>query len=259
MENTRKEHPSYYYLIASMLLSLKNKSITSVAKSCGLNHSNVAGWLKGREFMLSIEKQNIFLERLGYSGNTLASDRVHRWIIFDDLSVFQRFLGFISETTIVVPEIVRLGPIAPAPIHLLKHPFSESLYAITGSFRALVRRSIPSASPNTSIWDIEDVFRDNLTGRPILDWRKTIQKDGEFDNEPTIRIENSIFDKWWRFPDSGDEDISLEEFDQVWNSVKTLEGREKERDKKLSWKDFISWAEQKGISPEEVFRKINGE
>lgn len=202
--------------LASLLLGLTRQSITSAAKNCGLNPSNVAGWLKGRSFTLSQEKQNIFLGYLGISGGTLAPDRIHRWKISEDLTHFHNLLFYIRDfyrdSDSTVPEIVRLGPITPHPYHLSKYSFSESLYAITGPFRALVRKSIPVSSRAMSIGNFEQVFRDVLLSRPALAWKKNIQTDGEFGNEPTIRVINSIFDKWWS---DKNENVSLEEFDSA--------------------------------------------
>ena len=206
-------------ILVRLLLSLTGRSASSFASEIGVFRGSITQWLKHGVSSLGVEKQGELLGRLGVSGGTLSPHIVHRWKVFDDLSNLQKMLSFISESISTVPEIVRLGPITPNPVHLSKYPFSEFLYAITGSFHALLRRSIPATSPAISIWNIEKVFRDNLTGRRILDWKQNIQKDGEFDNEPTIRVENSIFDKWWS---DKNEVVSLEEFNQALTPVNPI-------------------------------------
>ena len=92
IEGTKNEQDMAY--LASNLLTLKAQSITSAAKACGLNPSNVAGWLKGRPSTLSGENQNIFLGYLGISGGTLASDRVHIWTISHKLEPLREILAW---------------------------------------------------------------------------------------------------------------------------------------------------------------------
>lgn len=92
IEGTKNEQDMAY--LASNLLALKAQSITSVAKTCGLNPSNVASWLKGVPGRLSQEKQNILLGYLGISGGTLASDRVHFWTIGHNLEPLREILAW---------------------------------------------------------------------------------------------------------------------------------------------------------------------
>jgi hypothetical protein len=92
IKGTKKEQD-----LASILLGLKAQSITSAAKSCGLNPSAVAGWLKGVTGRLSQEKQNILLGYLGISGGTLASDRVHLWTNDNSLEPLREILAWVGE------------------------------------------------------------------------------------------------------------------------------------------------------------------
>ena len=202
------------YKLASLLLNIRGISITSAAKSCGLNASAVAGWLKGVPGRLSQEKQNIFLGYLGISGGTLASDRVHRWKASDDLTTFHELLAWVNSTgSNKIPEIVRLRPQNPDPFSLFNFLSGESMYAITGPFRALIQRKVPPIAPAGSIWKIEDIFWIDTTFR-LLKWRDDIEKDSEFGNEPTLRLERTLFEKWFQ-----NENVSMEEFDQALNPV----------------------------------------
>ncbi len=216
------------YKLASLLLNIRGISITSAAKSCGLNASAVAGWLKGVPGRLSQEKQNILLGYLGISGGTLASDRVHRWKASDDLTTLHELLAWVNSTgSNKIPEIVRLRPQNPDPFSLFNFLSGESMYAITGPFRALIQRKVPPIAPAGSIWKIEDIFWIDTTFR-LLKWRDDIEKDSEFGNEPTLRLERTLFDKWFQ-----NGNVSLEEFDSI------VHGNEKvaeESEKKKGWR-----------------------
>ncbi len=213
------------YKLASLLLNIRGISITSAAKSCGLNASAVAGWLKGVPGRLSQEKQNIFLGYLGISGGTLASDRVHRWKASDDLTTLHELLAWVNSTgSNKIPEIVRLRPQNPDPFSFFNFPSGESLYAITRPFRALIQRKVPPITPAGSIWKIEDIFWIDTTFR-LLKWRDDIEKDSEFGNEPTLQIERTLFDKWFQ-----NGNVSLEEFDSI------VHGNEKVAEEKKGWR-----------------------
>lgn len=197
--------------LIKILIELTGRSASSIATLIGIHRSALTEWLKGRT-TLGAEFQDKVLKELGIVEGEIDRSRVHLWKISEDLSNFQRLLSFIQESSLGVPEIVRIGPITPHPIHLSRSSFSESLYAIKGLFRALVRRSIPPTAPAMSVWNIEKAFRDNLTVRPVLDWMENIEREGEFGNEPTIRIDTTLFNKWWGSTIEN-QNISLEEFD----------------------------------------------
>ncbi len=221
--------------LAKIILRLRYQSISSAAKECGLNPSNVAGWLKGRPSTLSQEKQNIFLRSLGFSGGSFSPHIVHIWkILFDDLSNFQKLLSLVRSGENTIPEIVRLGPITPMGTPAPDFKYLAGLYAITGPFRALVWLSLSALYGST--WHIEDVFGEN-TSRPILKWRDNIGKDSEFHNEPTLRIDNALFNKLW-IPISRKENVSLEDFDTiVHGNEKVTEEKKDLRSKFLSMTD----------------------
>lgn len=93
--------------LAKKLLKLRHQSITSVAKTCGLNPSNVASWLKGIPGRLSQEKQNVFLEYLGISvGETPSPHVVHSWEAFCAEMVLR---GIRPEEALSIIDRVRKG------------------------------------------------------------------------------------------------------------------------------------------------------
>ena len=70
---------------------------------------------------------------------------------------------------------------------------------------------------------------------------------------PFIKVDWAVYDK---VTGGG---ISIEEFDQIWNSVKTQDEDRKRGAEEIqlsSWEDFIYWAEEMGISPEEAQKCI---
>jgi transcriptional regulator with XRE-family HTH domain len=212
-----------------ILIELTGKTASSIASLIGIHRSGLTEWLKGRT-TLGSESQDKVLQVLGIVEGSLDLGRVHIWKIFEDLTSFREILFWNHlaqvERKTTIPEIVRLGPKYLGPQYLFNFPVSESLYAISGTFRAVIRRSIPPAAPVGAVRNIEATFYENVI-IPILEWRHGIEKDPEFGNEPTLKIDNPVFDKWWVLDN---ENVSLEEFDTI------VHGNGKVAEEKKGWR-----------------------
>ena len=238
-ENMKKQD------LASTLLSLKKQSITSVAKTCGLNPSNVASWLKGIPGRLSQEKQDIFFGYLGISGGILSSDRVHFWSVKSgDLLPLARILNWSGGhsyemcylSSNIRPKDFIDFQTAPLLIRSSRPPL-----------KIVFRHTPPTLLPTTKIQQVDPV----LVKTGIAKWRDIPKKTP--DSWPFIKVDRAVYDK---VTGGG---ISIEEFDQIWNSVKTQDGNTKRGAEEIqlsSWEDFIYWAEEMGISPEEAQKCI---
>jgi transcriptional regulator with XRE-family HTH domain len=198
--------------LIKILIDLTGMSASSIAGTIGVHRSGLTEWLKGRT-TLGPESQDKVLKVLGIIEGDLDQERVHVWKIFDDLTSFRELLSWVRsvQSKREIPEIVRLAPLVPGPERYLH--IGVKLYGISGPFRALVRRSITTTFPIGSIYDIEELFWKNSSIK-VLKWRENVERDGEFGNEPTLRIDSDLFNKWW-FPVSENQNISPEEFDKV--------------------------------------------
>lgn len=233
------------YKLASLLLNIRGISITSAAKSCSLNASAVAGWLKGVPGRLSQEKQNVFLGYLGVSGGTLASDRVHFWSVkSSDLLPLARILNWSGGHSY---EICYLSSDIRAKDFI---DFQTAPLLIRSSrppLKIVFRHTPPILLPTTKIEQVDPI----LVKTGITKWRDIPKKTP--DSWPFIKVDRAVYDK---VTEGG---ISIEEFDQIWNSVKTQEAGRKRGAEEIqpsSWEDFIYWAEEMGISPEEAQKCI---
>ncbi len=205
--------------LAKILLEFADESISSAARRCRLNPSNVAGWLKNRPSSLSQTKQNDFLFYLGVAegGGKLRQDKVHSWTIKENLDNFFELLSWVnSSEKNSLPELVRLAPLFRSPFH--PSPDNIKIYAINGPFRAIINRIISPFSPVGSVHSLDQSgFPFLRNHHQLFKWKENVEPNGEYDNNPTLRIDNSIFDRWY-FPKTHEE-VSLEEFDMVWNST----------------------------------------
>ena len=187
IESIKNEQDMAY--LASNLLTLKAQSITSAAKACGLNPSNVAGWLKGRPSTLSGENQNIFLGYLGISGGTLASDRVHIWTISHKLEPLREILAW-SEGEFEA--VVLIDDSVPTQNFIC-------LFGPLKSIRILVRQTISPMVPASDL-PIPCVIR----------------------RHPAIRIGHDLFDQI-----NSRKKIPNHEFDQFFKCVRSRNVEEK--------------------------------
>lgn len=230
--------------LASLLLNVRGLSITSSAKSCGFNASAVAGWLKGVPGRLSQEKQNIFLESLGVSGGTLSPHIVHVWTVNQKLDPLREILvwsGGEFESAYPIPQNVRLKDWAP----------TRNLgffFDLMKPIRILLRQKIsplifPLPSSNLTPKNLPIKYMDVPKGYGFVD--KIVPG-------PLIRIPENLYDKFM----SDNPDVSIEEFDQVLNLTNKKRSETRVEGRVQTWKEFISWAEGKGINPKEAQKRL---
>ncbi len=231
--------------LASILINLLGISITSAAKSAGLNTSAVAGWLKGIPGRLSQEKQDELLEKLGVSRRNLSVDRIHYWILkTGDLTPLKEILEWTAkpyEMIYCLPNKVDW-----------RYRFSDLI-----KFPLLIR-SIDSFSP----------VRIVLVRKPSI-----FVPDSEIQEEDSILIDSGLA-RWSLYGEISvvnkplferfkNKEVSVQEYDQLWNSLETAPrkgGTKASSDKisNFSWKEFGREMDQRGISPEEALQRIEG-
>ena len=232
--------------LASILINLRGISITSAAKSTGLNTSAVAGWLKGVPGRLSQEKQNVFFEYLGISGGTLTSDRVHRWTINHNLDPLREILDWVGEefeAIVLIPQNIQVKDWFPTSNLFL-------LYSSSKSIRILLRQKFSPLIPAGASSLV------NPTNLPLLKWFDIPKGTGIVDkltSNPLLRISRNLFDKIW-----SEAPISLEEFDQILGLMgKNHPKGESPREDSMTWEDFYREMERRGLRPEDLFAMLD--
>jgi hypothetical protein len=232
--------------LASILINLRGISITSAAKSTGLNTSAVAGWLKGVPGRLSQEKQNIFFEYLGISGGTLASDQVHRWTVNHNLDPLREILAWVGEDfeeIVLIPQNILVKDWFPTSNLFL-------LYSSSKSIRILLRQKI---SPLIPAGESSLV---NPTNLPLLKWFDIPKGTGIVDkltSNPLLRISRNLFDKFM-----SDASVSLEEFGQILELMRKIHPKgESPRKDSMTWEDFYREMERRGLRPKDVLAMLD--
>ncbi len=226
------------------LIILSGKAPSRIAEEAGLSRSGVLQWLK-KGVGIGSRAQDKLLSVLGVSGGTLSSNRVHFLSVKSgDLLPLARILNW-SEghsyemcylSSNIRPKDFIDFQTAPLLIRSSRPPL-----------KIVFRHTPPTLLPTTKIQQVDPV----LVKTGIAKWRDIPKKT--LDSWPFIKVDRAVYDKV-----TGRE-ISIEEFDQIWNSVKTRDGdtkREAEEIQLSSWEDFIYWAEEMGISPEEAQKCI---
>jgi len=232
-------------LIKALLL-LTGRSASSLAVEVGLNRSNVTHWLKHGGTAVGVERQDELLERLGVAGGTLNSNLVHVWTIKSgDLYPLSSLLSFADSHPF---EMVYLFPSSMKfknYFEFFKKPLLIQSTFSSFPIRIVFRNLPPILLPETKSQKLDDV----LVRTGVAKWRNIPKKY----LYPGIDVDNSIYEKFF----SG-KDLSIQEFEQVWNSGESdWEGRKMKETAISSWEEFISWAEQQGIRPEDARRYIS--
>ena len=235
------------------LLLLTGRSASSLAAETGLSRSNVTHWLKHGGSSVGVERQDELLKRLGVSGGTLSPDKVHSWTLkTGELLPLARVLDWAGGRPY---EILFL---LPSPLISLREftNYLTSPHLIRSSFpsiRISFRWRPPVFLPVTKIQQIDPV----IVQTGLAKWRNIPKKTPA--SYPFIKIERPLYDK---FEES---EISIEDFDLVWNSVKTMnEGEldgasfalEEGKSYGLTWEAVVTKAKEAGFTPREVAEKL---
>lgn len=241
--DSQESIPSKKREIIKDLLALSGKSASGVAKQAGLNRSNVTKWLKHGGSDVGEVAQDRMLTILGGAGGTLRKDIVHVWhwkLNELDLGPLVRTLEWAGGDW----EMITIAPIGrnvtewtfPLPIGIYDRNLPVRIYLET------------TVSPLIRGVDI------SLLGPHILPpgkarWRprsryQAVHPSGRLE---TLQIECRIFDEWERGV------ISVEDYDRI-----LLQGK-KTKPPTMTWDLLIDELKNRGIQPEEVFRKILGE
>lgn len=237
------------------LLLLVGRSASSLASEIGLSRSNVTHWLKHGGSSVGIERQDELLENLGVSRGTLSPDKVHSWTLkTGELLPLARVLDWAGGRPY---EIISLLPSPLISLNLkeltdcLTYP--QLIRSLSPSIRISFRWRPPVFLPVTKIQQIDPV----IVQTGLAKWRNIPKKNPA--SYPVIKVERSLLDK---FEES---EISIEDFDQVWNSVKTLDegklegvsfAREDEAENAWTWEAVVTKAKKSGLTPREVAEKL---
>ena len=221
------------------LLILTGRSASSLASETGLHRSNVTHWLKTGESSVGVERQGELLKRLGVSGGSLFSDRVHSWTLksSEELVPLARVLSWASpgpfEMVYLVPDNFNFKMEELEGWGTEDNPLA--IYDFKKKIRILFRRK-----QDPSIPDSESI--ESLVDSGRTEWR-----------EPhSVRLELKIFKNWW----AGN--ISVEEYARILGpgNATGLKG-ETIPGSSLTWESFVIKMERRGIRPEEVLGMID--
>lgn len=235
------------------LLLLVGRSASSLALETGLSRSNVTHWLKNGGSSVGIERQDELLEKLGVSGGTLTSDKVHNWTLKSgDLSPLAGVLNWAGGRPYEMLVLV------PSPLITLKEftnylTYPHLIRSLSPSIRISFRWRPPVFFPVTKIQEMDPL----IVQTGLAKWRNIPKKTPT--SYPVIKVERPLYDKF----EEGV--ISIEDFDQVWNSVKTLdEGKldgvsfalEEGKSYGLTWDAIVTKAKEAGLTPLEVAERL---
>lgn len=90
--------PSYRD-IAQILIALTQLPHATVAKRAEVQRSNLVNWLKGKEQVLSLDKQLKVCSVLGWHYGGLRRDVVHRFVVENDMSQLRQVLACFDQNT----------------------------------------------------------------------------------------------------------------------------------------------------------------
>lgn len=225
------------------LIGLSGKSPSRIAEDAGLSRSGVLQWLK-KGVGIGSRAQDKLLSVLGVSGGTLSPHVVHFWSVKSgDLLPLASILNWAGRSYEMCYLSSNIRPkdfidfqTAPLLIRSSRPPF-----------KIVFRYTPPVLLPATKVHQVDSV----LVKTGIAKWRDIPKKTPA--SWPFIKVDRAVYDK---VTGGG---ISIEEFDQIWNSVKTQDRDTKRGAEEIplsSWEDFNYWAEEMGISPEEAQKCI---
>ena len=236
--DSKESIPSKKREIIKDLLALSGKSASGIAKQAGLNRSNVTKWLKHGGSDVGEEAQDRMLTILGGADGTLRKDIVHVWHwklkapdIGPLISTLEWAGGFF--------EMVFLAPSGRTEWN--QSLLLIALYDPERPIRILLKRTV---SPFISKENIPDLNPGTLSNGKVR-WRPW--RNGPVHLATTLIIEEKIYNEW----DSGI--VSIDDYDRI-----LLQGK-KTKPPTMTWDFLINELNNRGISPEEVFRKILGE
>ena len=232
------------------LLLLVGRSASSLASEIGLSRSNVTHWLKHGGSSVGVERQDELLEKLGVSRGTLSPDKVHYWTLKTDLLPLARMLDWAGGRPY---EMLFLLPSFDIKVLTDFFSYPYLIRSLSPSIRISFRWRPSVFLPVTKIQQIDPV----IVQTGLAKWRNIPKKTPA--SYPFIKVERHLCDKF----EEGE--ISIEEFDQVWNSVKTLDegkldgasfAREDEAEYAWTWEAVMTKAKESGLTPREVAESL---
>jgi len=240
------------------LLILTGISASSLATEIGINRSGVTHWLKHGGTSIGIEKQDELLSRMGVVGGTLSPDIVHVWNLkIGELLPLARVLSWAGGRPY---KIFSLRPSSPKK---LDHYFDHRNWSLTNypllicssfpTIKIVFRHRTPTFLPVTQIQLIDPV----LVQTGLAEWVNIFIEDyPELDKYFFKIVDKLLYDDFLK------EEIPLEKFDLVWNSVSAENGAIStigESDKTPNtWEELVLKAKSKGISLQEASEKLLG-
>lgn len=227
------------------LIVLSGKSPSRIAEEAGLSRSGVLLWLK-KEVGIGSRARDKLLSVLGVSGGTLASDRVHRWTINQNLDSLREILAWVGEefeNIVLIPQNIEVKDWFPTSTLFL-------LYSSPKSIRILLMQKIsPLVPPGPSSW----VIPANLPHVKWFDYQKGSGIVDKLTSNPLLRIPRNLFDKFM-----SDSPVSLEEYDQILELMKKIPPQENgPLGDSLTWEMIRQEMERRGLGPEDVLAMMD--
>ncbi|MGL3709445.1 hypothetical protein ACSYAY_01075 [Leptospirillum ferriphilum] len=182
--------------LIKILIGLSGKSPSRIAEEAGLHRTGVLRWIKGGGG-IGARAQNKLLSVLGVSGGTLASDRVHRWTINQNLDPLREILAWVGEefeNIVLIPQNTQVKD-------WLTNSHLFLLHSSPKSIRILIYQRVSPMVPDREI---------QILGSESIPFVKCpeISKGFQIDQSFSKKLLN---------PQS---EISAEEFDQFFESLK---------------------------------------
>lgn len=175
------------------LLILTGRSASSLASEIGIHRPNIYTWLKKGGRDVGLERQNELLSRLGISGGTLSSARVHFWTLpAGDLSLV-RILSWASPSSPF--QLVSLAPDNEGGGESLPEKLPIAIYNFEKKIRILLRRKFDPLTP-------ESEAIDSLVASGLAKWKNSAPDE-------ISRIDSRIF------KNSLAGNVSVEEYDRI--------------------------------------------
>ena len=232
------------------LIFLTGRTITSTALEAGIDPTNLSRFLKGHA-TVSEQKMEKVLELLGIEfPATLSPNRVHLWTLkTGDLLPLSRLLSWTNQNPFEMAYLM----FSPRKLksYLTFRSFMNNpllIRSCSSSFpiKIVFRRRPPVLLPESKFEKEDHV----LVHMGLAKWRNIPKKY----LYPLIEVDNSTYEKF-----STGKDLSVQEFEQVWNSISEKSESfiaEPEEIYGWTWERLVSSLKEQGETPEEVAKKL---
>jgi len=228
------------------LIFLTGRTITSTALEAGIDPTNLSRFLKGHA-TVSEQKMEKVLELLGIEfPATLSPNRVHLWTLkTGDLLPLSRLLSWTNQNPFEMAYLTFSPRKLKTYLTFMNNPLLIRSCSSSFPIKIVFRRRPPVLLPESKLEKEDHV----LVHMGLAKWRNIPKKY----LYPLIEVDNSTYEKF-----STGKDLSVQEFEQVWNSIsEKSESLIAEPDEIYgwTWDRLVAALKAQGKVPEEVARR----